>query len=361
VTATNGIGTEAQETFTLIVNEPPTITSAATTHFTASAADSFTVKAKGYPAPTFSVTGTLPTGVTFDGATGVLSGTPKTSLTESYSVKFIATNGIGVPTTQTFRILVGKKPVFESASTYTVLIGHQATFRLKASGLATETFGVKGKLPKGLNLTSTGVIIGTPQPDSQGTYNLTFYVDDGFGGKVYQAFTLIIGLTNVGGLGYWMVASDGGIFSYGNAKFHGSEGGKKLNKPIVDFAATPGGKGYWEIASDGGIFAFGNAKFHGSEGGHPIASPMVSFGATSTGKGYWEVTAKGVVYPFGKAATYGHPSSVTSTVTGFCPTSDDKGYYEVTKTGTVYHLGMQKHSVLQPRSHRQSSTLLSIP
>jgi len=38
------------------------------------------------------------------------------------------------------------------------------------------------------------------------------------------------------GGGYWMVASDGGIFSFG-APFLGSMGGTRLNKPIVGMAA----------------------------------------------------------------------------------------------------------------------------
>jgi hypothetical protein len=38
--------------------------------------------------------------------------------------------------------------------------------------------------------------------------------------------------------GYWFVASDGGIFSFGDAKFYGSMGAKHLNKPIVGMAAT---------------------------------------------------------------------------------------------------------------------------
>ena len=37
--------------------------------------------------------------------------------------------------------------------------------------------------------------------------------------------------------GYWLVATDGGIFSFGNAKFHGSQGATRLNKPIVGMAA----------------------------------------------------------------------------------------------------------------------------
>ena len=64
-----------------------------------------------------------------------------------------------------------------------------------------------------------------------------------------------------------MVASDGGIFSFGDAGYYGSEGGKQLTKPIVGMAATPDGKGYWLVASDGGVFSFGDAGYYGSEGG----------------------------------------------------------------------------------------------
>ena len=45
------------------------------------------------------------------------------------------------------------------------------------------------------------------------------------------------------GLGYWLVAADGGIFNYGDAGFFGSAGGIKLNKPIVGMAPTPGRQG----------------------------------------------------------------------------------------------------------------------
>jgi hypothetical protein len=43
-------------------------------------------------------------------------------------------------------------------------------------------------------------------------------------------------------------------------------GGHPLNQPIVGMAAVPGGGGYWEVASDGGIFSFGDAQFYGSLG-----------------------------------------------------------------------------------------------
>ena len=85
--------------------------------------------------------------------------------------------------------------------------------------------------------------------------------------------------------GYWLVASDGGIFSFGDAAFHGSEGGVRLNQPIVGMASTPDGRGYWLVASDGGIFSFGDAAFHGSEGGVRLNQPIVGMAATPDGRG----------------------------------------------------------------------------
>ncbi len=65
-------------------------------------------------------------------------------------------------------------------------------------------------------------------------------------------------------MGYWFVAADGGIFTFGDALFYGSMGATVLNKPVVAMAATPSGKGYWFVAADGGIFTFGDAQFYGS-------------------------------------------------------------------------------------------------
>ncbi len=77
------------------------------------------------------------------------------------------------------------------------------------------------------------------------------------------------------GLGYRLVASDGGIFAYGDATFYGSAGNVALNKPIVGMASTPDGKGYWLVASDGGIFAYGDATFYGSAGNVALNKPIV--------------------------------------------------------------------------------------
>lgn len=66
------------------------------------------------------------------------------------------------------------------------------------------------------------------------------------------------------GNGYYVVAEDGGVYSYGDAPFHGSAADLKLQRPIVNAALAADGKGYYLVASDGGVFAFGSAKFHGS-------------------------------------------------------------------------------------------------
>ena len=45
-------------------------------------------------------------------------------------------------------------------------------------------------------------------------------------------------------------------------------------------AATPDGAGYWEVASDGGIFAFGDAAFYGSTGNLTLVAPIVGMADT---------------------------------------------------------------------------------
>jgi hypothetical protein len=76
------------------------------------------------------------------------------------------------------------------------------------------------------------------------------------------------------------VASDGGIFGFGDATFFGSQGGSPINQPVVGMAATPDGNGYWLVASDGGIFAFGDATFYGSMGGSPLNQPVIGIAAS---------------------------------------------------------------------------------
>ena len=58
-------------------------------------------------------------------------------------------------------------------------------------------------------------------------------------------------------------------------RVEGFTGNLVLNKPIVGMAAIADGGGYWLVASDGGIFSFGDAAFYGSTGGMQLVAPVV--------------------------------------------------------------------------------------
>ena len=139
--------------------------------------------------------------------------------------------------------------------------------------------------------------------------------------------------------GYWMAASDGGIFAY-DAPFFGSMGGKPLNAPIVGITADPKTGGYWEVASDGGLFAF-NAPFFGSMGGKPLNKPIVGMMATPDGGGYWEVASDGGIFNFGDAKYYGSMGGkpLNKPVVGIASSPDGLGYYEVASDGGIFNFG----------------------
>ncbi len=100
----------------------------------------------------------------------------------------------------------------------------------------------------------------------------------------------------------WLVASDGGIFSFGDAQFYGSTGAIHLNQPIVGMAATASGDGYWLAAADGGIFSYGDAQFYGSTGAIHLNQPIVGMAATPSGDGYWLDAADGGIFSYGGAS-----------------------------------------------------------
>jgi SpoIID/LytB domain protein len=141
--------------------------------------------------------------------------------------------------------------------------------------------------------------------------------------------------------GYWMVASDGGIFSFGNANFYGSTGGMRLNQPIVGMAAAPDSDGYWLVATDGGIFTFGNAGFYGSTGGMRLNQPIVGMAATPDGDGYWLVASDGGIFTFGNAGFYGSTGGTTlnQPIVGMATTPSGGGYWLVARDGGIFTFG----------------------
>jgi hypothetical protein len=146
------------------------------------------------------------------------------------------------------------------------------------------------------------------------------------------------------GEGYWLVGSDGGVFSYGDAKFYGSTGGIHLNKSIAGIAATPDGEGYWLVGTDGGIFSFGDAKFYGSTGNLHLNEPIVGMAVTGDGEGYWLVASDGGIFTFGDAKFYGSTGAVplNQPIVGMAPTPDGAGYWLVASDGGIFTYGDAK-------------------
>ena len=141
--------------------------------------------------------------------------------------------------------------------------------------------------------------------------------------------------------GYWQVAADGGVFTFGSAGFYGSTGSMKLNEPVVGMAATPDHRGYWLVASDGGVFAFGDAGFYGSTGSIRLNKPIVAMISTLDGGGYWLIASDGGVFAFGDTPFYGSAGgdSLAYPVTAAASSFLDGGYWLVDANGQVFNYG----------------------
>jgi lipoprotein-anchoring transpeptidase ErfK/SrfK len=141
--------------------------------------------------------------------------------------------------------------------------------------------------------------------------------------------------------GYWLFALDGGVFSFGNARFHGSMGGTALNAPVVSLAPSPTGEGYWLVATDGGVFAFGDSQFQGSLGAVALNAPVVGIVPTRSGDGYWMVATDGGVFAFGDAAFVGSLGADPPAfpIVGFAPTPSGHGYWMLGSDGSIHPFG----------------------
>jgi hypothetical protein len=108
------------------------------------------------------------------------------------------------------------------------------------------------------------------------------------------------------GHGYYLLAADGGVFTFGDAKFRGSTGSMRLNAPVISMATSPSGTGYWLIAKDGGVFSF-HVPFYGSLPGSGLCrTPQgAQIRPTLTGDGYFMLATNGTIWAFGDAQSGG--------------------------------------------------------
>jgi hypothetical protein len=100
------------------------------------------------------------------------------------------------------------------------------------------------------------------------------------------------------GRGYWLLARDGGVFAFGDAKFKGSMGGVPIGSRFVSISTTR--RGGYSIADDrGAVFGFGDAKDYYTRGAGFLSAPVVDHVLARKGQGGWLLGADGAVYTFG--------------------------------------------------------------
>jgi hypothetical protein len=317
ITAQNGATPNATQSFTLTVNQAPAITSANSTTFTVGAAGTFTVTKTGSPAPTLSENGALPTGVSFNTSTGVLSGTPANGAQGSYPISFTAQNGIGTAATQSFTLTVGLAPAITSANNATFTVGASGTFTVTATGFPTATFSETGALPSGVSLSTAGVLSGTPAANTGGTYPITITAQNGVGTPATQSFTLTVNQAPA------ITSANSATFVVGTA---GSFTVKASGVPAPTFSETGALPSGVTLNSTTGIL--GGTPASGTQGSYPIvitASNSVSPNATqnftlTVGLAPAITSASSTTFTAGTLGTF------TVTATGFpAPTFSETG------------------------------------
>ncbi len=224
------------------------------------------------------------------------------------AVAILAGLALPAPATAAQTVAVGDGTVAVAGS------GGERVWTVTAAGDVVARLGA-GEVPTLLGVGRNSAIVGAAgRPDADGIWILSsdggvFTLGDAafFGSTGAMALNQpVVGMAATPfGLGYWLVAADGGIFSFGDAAFFGSTGAMTLNQPVVGMAATPSGLGYWLVAADGGIFSFGDAAFFGSTGAIALNSPIIAMAAMPSGDGYWLLAGDGGVFAFGDAVFSG--------------------------------------------------------
>lgn len=149
----------------------------------------------------YSISGTLPGGVTFNSSTGVISGTPTDTVGNNGTIVISLTDGTQTATLKaTLNIYTS---ISVKSTSVTGEVGAKFSFTPSTSGgNGAKEFSLLsgGALPLGLSIdASSGVISGTPQVKTNGLL-LTFLVEDDTGSQTFTITFLIkdaISLTGI--------------------------------------------------------------------------------------------------------------------------------------------------------------------
>lgn len=154
----------------------------------------------GDPVLSYTLTGSLPSGLTFDSTSGRLSGTPSAEFSGSFSVYVTDKDGDSNSVSFNLTITLAQPPIMATVPDQTVAINGTYSYDLSAYVTPTNgdpilSYTLTGTLPAGLTFDSaTGIISGTPTAVE--TQTLSVYATDIDGDSGTSTFTLTVIDTN---------------------------------------------------------------------------------------------------------------------------------------------------------------------
>jgi|GEM_PF-938954 len=355
IKASNGVAPDDTQSFTLTVNQAPSITSVDHATFAVGSAGSFTVTTSpGVPAATtLTETGTLPTGVSFtdngDG-TATLAGTPAAGTGGSYALTIKAANSTGF-TTQAFTLTVNEKASITSADHTTFVVGTAGSFTVTTTaGYPTATTITKtGSLPAGVSFTDNGdgtaTLAGTPAAGTDGSYPLTISAANA-AGTSQQSFTLTVQPANASPV---ITSADHTTFAYGTAGSFTvtTTAGYPTATTITETGSLPAGVTFTDNG-DGTATLAGTPT---AAGAFPITITASNGATTDATQSFMLTVTKlatitsadhtgfiiGTAGNFTVTTTAGYPTATTVTETGSLPSGvsfTDNGDGTATLAGT---------------------------
>ncbi len=401
--ADNGVGSPAVQHLVISFVTPtaaPAFTSPAALQLRPGAYASLKITASGSPAPSISVSGTLPPGMFFAaGTTGsaTIWGRPLDDVAPSYDLTLVARNGVGSPAVQHLVISFAKAPVFTSPPSVGVLAGHGLSFAVTCAGLPAPRLSESGALPPGLSFRpgadGSASISGSVASGVHGTFGVTLVAENGVGNPVVQHLSIVVSTpqpprfttspstqVQAGSAASITLASFGvptpalsesgqlppgltfSARSNGSAVISGTPPpSARGSYPIIVTAANgsgpaavehlnvvvsvpmiSGGAGYWYATATSELVVQGAAApIVARTPQHP--AKVVAMAATPDGLGYYLLSSAGGVSNYGDAAFSGSIVHLTgrlrTTAVAIAVAPGGHGYYIVTARGNVFQFG----------------------